>query len=90
MSTSRRWHTRTPRNKFVGSGRNNWADTINRKQERQDHKEKFLSLKSVEKKEHKSEFFKVTYNKCGKYGTREEDFWGNENKGNKNKNNRKP
>ena len=31
IPTYRRWHTSSPRNKFVGSGRHNWVKTINKR-----------------------------------------------------------
>ena len=88
MSASRRWHTGTSGNKSVGSGKKKLGG--NRKKYKQDLEEKVLELNSGKRNQNKGKLFKVTCNKCGKCGHRASDCWGNENKVNENKNNRKP
>ena len=62
----------------------------NKKQEKPGPEEKVLELNSREKKQYKNgKFFKETCNKCGKYGHRASDWWGNDNKGNDNRNDNK-
>ena len=61
-----------------------------KKQEKQDPEDKFLEINYREREQNKSKFYKVTYNKFGKYGHRESGWWGNKNKVNKSKNKIKP
>ena len=56
------------------------------KQEKQETEDKVLTINPGERKKHRGNFFKGTRNKYIKYGHSASYFWGNINKGNKNKN----
>ena len=58
------------------------------KKEKEEPVDKVLSLNAREKKGRNNniKFFKGEYNKCGKYGHRESDCWGNKNYNRNNKN----
>ena len=63
----------------------------NKRQEKPETEEKVIALKSLENKQYNNrKFFKGNFNKCGKCDNREQYNWVNDNKGNKNKNDRKP
>ena len=54
----------------------------NKKQEKLYPEEKVILRSDRENNQHKSNFFKGTYNTCDKYGHKASDFWRGEKKGN--------